>query len=673
MKVGFFSTDWAFDPVPDRLATVKSGRQEFVPHKRSASYGGTFYYRMALPAMELAKHGHECVLSWAVDTAPDGHQRVYGTDGVWHDDCDVVVFQRWMGNDGAERARKARATGQLIVQDVDDHFWALPKSNVASVTTSSNASFNRFHYWDMIEASSAVFCSTATLAARLERTGRPTFVCRNAIDIDRWSVHDPDVDGVVGWVGGIKWRDNDLPVLRGVLGPWLERNGLAFYHGGVTDEPPRVTEWDQFCGVRVPKAVKAEWPTAWEQLGLDLSRVQVLGNPLTKIVDYPSLWEPIGLGLVPLADSAFNRAKSWLKGLEASACGIPFVASRLPEYELLGAGRLASTRAEWAAHLEALLDSDVRAAEGAANRARAEELSIGNQWGQWDEALREAVASQPVSPVPAARFAFERRVVRRPVRVAVGITTYNRPGFFSKVAASVAKQLPGVVDRVYVHDDGSSAKHAGEYRRAFGKLPDAVVQADGVNRGVGPSKNALLRAMLEDGAEWLFLLEDDIKILSPRAVTGYIEACETSGLHHLMFAHHGPANDSGPVSVDGPVSFFPHAVGAWSVYSRESLERAGLMDEEFDNALEHVEHSARIAAAGLTSGPYRWADATGSQEWLRELPGSIDASSIGTRPDRIIASLDYWRSTKPETYETLFGPGLPLAGWAEHALSLVAA
>jgi hypothetical protein len=35
--------------------------------------------------------------------------------------------------------------------------------------------------------------------------------------------------------------------------------------------------------------------------------------------------------------------------------------------------------------------------------------------------------------------------------------------------------------------------------------------------------------MLADGADWLFLLEDDIVIASPEAVSGYLRACEESG------------------------------------------------------------------------------------------------------------------------------------------------
>jgi hypothetical protein len=376
-KVGFFSTDWIFEQIPDPAASLKTGRPEFRPGRR-ATFGGTYHYRMGLPSLELAKHGYQTIRSWAVATAPDGHLRVMDTDGTWHDDCDTVIFQRWMHGDGADRACKAIACGQTVIQDVDDQFWALPKTNIAARTTdpAKSKEFNRDHYRKMLAASSAIICSTPAIASSLERLGPPVFVCRNAIDIDRWTQRDPGADGMVGWVGGIPWRGNDLPLLRGVLGPFLELHGLPFYHGGHDPQP--------------------DYPKAWEQLGIDPAKTQVCVNPLVPVAVYPKLWEPVALAVIPLEDSTFNRGKSWLKGLEAAACGVPFIASRLSEYEALGCGRLAKTRQEWTDHLEALLDPAVRRAEGAVNRARAEQLSIDKQWQQWDAVLRQ-FARQPAA------------------------------------------------------------------------------------------------------------------------------------------------------------------------------------------------------------------------------------------------------------------------------------
>ena len=263
------------------------------------------------------------------------------------------------------------------------------------------------------------------------------------------------------------------------------------------------------------------------------------------------------------------------------------------------------------------------------------------------------------------------------MRVAVGIATYNRPDMLEKTAKAATKHLEGVVDRWYVYNDGSDPKHAGSYKRAYKPLEavGARVIDCPQNGGVAHAKNELLRWMLGDGADWLFLLEDDIRVLDPRAVTGYIEACEYSGLEHLMFAHHGIGNVGGPLDSDGLVSFYEHAIGAWCVYSARAIEKVGFFDERLVNAWEHVEHSLRLAVAGFTTGPYRWGDATGSQDWLTEVPGSIDKSSIRPRADwhrNIVNGLDYWRAAKPDTFNLMFGPGTRLEGWANQLLGVTA-
>jgi len=77
------------------------------------------------------------------------------------------------------------------------------------------------------------------------------------------------------------------------------------------------------------------------------------------------------IGLVPLTDIPFNHAKSFLKGIEYAAKNIPFVATALPEYQILsksGVGRVAGTPDEWAKHLTELLDYRTRKREAAVQR-----------------------------------------------------------------------------------------------------------------------------------------------------------------------------------------------------------------------------------------------------------------------------------------------------------------
>ena len=73
----------------------------------------------------------------------------------------------------------------------------------------------------------------------------------------------------------------------------------------------------QRFGVRVKVAGASEW--------LDHASIEHLDT--VPIEDYPALLHNFDIGLVPLVDNRFNRAKSDLKVLELAASGIPAIAS----------------------------------------------------------------------------------------------------------------------------------------------------------------------------------------------------------------------------------------------------------------------------------------------------------------------------------------------------------
>lgn len=378
MLIAAFSTDWTSEPVPDELKSALTGRPEVVAGKTVMTYGGTFYSRGAMPLLEMDRNTeHTVFLTWRFRVTDDGVIEAMDTQGEWHTP-DVFWTQRWMDKDGSDLFRNARAAGQIIISDLDDDFWGLTKTNVAYDTTDpkNNPGFNRDHYWNNLAASSAIICSTDPLRKRVEKLGVPTFVVRNVVDIDRWPQLDPTSNGMVGWVGGIQWRAHDMQVLKPAVRNFLEDYGLPFYHGGDS----------QVAGV----------PKAWDMLGLDKERTAITSQPLCHISEYPKLWEPINIALVPLEVCAFNQAKSYLKSLEASACGLPYIVSGgLAEQRILidegGAGRLADNRKpmSWYDHLTDLLDPEVRALEGKQNRAVAELHDVKTRWIDWANVLEE--------------------------------------------------------------------------------------------------------------------------------------------------------------------------------------------------------------------------------------------------------------------------------------------
>jgi len=253
------------------------------------------------------------------------------------------------------------------------------------------------------------------------------------------------------------------------------------------------------------------------------------------------------------------------------------------------------------------------------------------------------------------------------VTIGVTICSFNRPEYAEKCVKSVRKHLTDVVDHIVFVNDGSDEKHRGSYRR----VQKAVQSMDGTyigmdhNGGVAAAKNIGLQFLLDRGCDYLFTLEDDIIIQSPKAVTEYVRIAKT-GITGLSFAHHGEANYGGPVDADGDVEYYFHSIGAWCLFTRQQLLNDGMLDENLHNAWEHVEQTLRIGTE-----PYRYPDVAGSAEWLKELPGSIEKSSIRPRPDwqqNIRDGLRYWSENKPDTFKSLFGDNCPLQQYANSIL-----
>lgn len=373
MKIGMASTDWA----------VKAADEEGRP-----TWGGAGWYRLGLPGAHLRDQGFDVVegtLVWSGSAKRFGVRPWPAKDeeAEIHWDLDLVVLQRWMFASVAVETVTARRSGQVIVQDVDDDFWNLDPKNRAYFATDPRRDpvENRDHYLAALKTASAVTVSTPHLADSIRRLGVrvPTFVLPNHVEVEAFrgvrEGRPQRPSPVLGWVGATAWRSGDVETLRGLLGPFLDRHDLRAFHGGHLEGPPEST----FA----------------YQAGIDPERVAVEG--MHPIETYPSLFGGLDVGVVPLRDVAFNRAKSWIKGLEYAAAGVPFVAQDLPEYVRLqtqhGIGRVARRPRDWIRLLSALLDPDTRAAQAAEGLEAVKALDISQGVRNWRDLYMDLIAN----------------------------------------------------------------------------------------------------------------------------------------------------------------------------------------------------------------------------------------------------------------------------------------
>lgn len=212
-------------------------------------------------------------------------------------------------------------------------------------------------------------------------------------------------------------------------------------------------------------------------------------------------------------------------------------------------------------------------------------------------------------------------------KIGLGITTYKRPEYFKQCMEAVLQNCPSA-DYIVVYNDGSDLAGYNEIYQKI--LLDGRVRVihDPINKGVAVAKNVLLKDMISRGCDSLFLLEDDIIVKSDKALTEYVRIGEEYGYHNLCYALHGPANIGNRVTGDSEISYYPNSVGAFCYYSKQAIEKCGYFDENFHNAMEHVELTHRISLQGMTQSFAMFPDVAKASDYLGEIKGSIENSSI---------------------------------------------
>lgn len=220
--------------------------------------------------------------------------------------------------------------------------------------------------------------------------------------------------------------------------------------------------------------------------------------------------------------------------------------------------------------------------------------------------------------------------------IGLGITTYNRFNRFKECFNSI-NQFIDKLDHLVIVDD-CSVKDRELYDNFFASItnPKITIIRNNVNLGVGKSKNKILKFLLFKGCEYLFTIEDDINIINGDVFNKYVEASQHTGIQHFNFGLHGTLNigHGRKQLINGyEIIVYPDCVGAFTLYTKSLIEKVGLYDTYYVNALEHIDYTYKIAKEGLTTPFWEFADIVDSDKYLQEQVGALKDSSICPRKD----------------------------------------
>lgn len=348
--------------------------------------------RLFFPGVQLTGRGHEVTMPPFRHNAQRGVDEFENVDQTLPAiDADVYVFQQPTTRLYLDVIRQLRALGKRVVCETDDDYRHLPASHPERARSLGDPRRFQEACYALADGFSV---STPSLAESYAE--HSPVVLRNRLHWPMWAdvqpVYERETRRVrIGWMGGLEWRHDDLAILRGVVGPWLERHPEVEF---VAAGDQRVHD---FLGVPAGQRVTT-------------ARVAFRNQDLAYTT------ATMDVGLVPLARNRFNEGKSSLKGMEYAACGIPCVATPTSEYRLWvddgENGLLASKPSEWVAALDLLVgDQELRRAMGRIARGKARQNTIEEHAGEWERFYGECVDANAREPRKSAfGVPVERRV-----------------------------------------------------------------------------------------------------------------------------------------------------------------------------------------------------------------------------------------------------------------------
>lgn len=348
---------------------------------------GCGYYRAIWPAERLITQGHDVTI-----VKPGNRQDIVAeidkrtglvVDARCPADADVLVFGRVTHTKLAQAIPIWRRKGIAVVVDVDDDLSAIHPSN--PVFAQLHPRSGSEHSWHVLHhacrAATLVTVSSQALTTRYGMSGRAR-VLHNYLPDSFYGLRRED-STTLCWPASIDTHPDDGRALGTTLNKISADPNIKILALGPTEEQQRAG------GVTEPQ----DYVKRYRKV-MHLVRDPVLWPPVP-IYEWPRRLLDVGIGLAPLADTRFNRAKSWLKPLEMSAIGVPWVASPRAEYQLFvkeaGVGTLADKPADWAREIRRLVeDDDWRLEQSARVRSAALAFKIRENAWRWAEVWSEA-------------------------------------------------------------------------------------------------------------------------------------------------------------------------------------------------------------------------------------------------------------------------------------------
>jgi len=224
----------------------------------------------------------------------------------------------------------ARSKGIIVIYDIDDLDWAVPKENPAYAEFAKREIGK--YVIDCMRNATVVTTTTHRLANEIREYNQNVVVIPNAIDYDYyyWNLPKKDDGWIrVGWCGGSS-HISDLMLIENI-GKWVIENfdNTKFVLGGYDS---RMTNKDSSTYLYCDDEHNVWWHYKDLLFGKDYDKDRIEILRTRNVETYPILYKDVDISLAPMIDNRFNKKKSELKMIESSAYSIPVIASDVGIY-----------------------------------------------------------------------------------------------------------------------------------------------------------------------------------------------------------------------------------------------------------------------------------------------------------------------------------------------------
>jgi glycosyltransferase involved in cell wall biosynthesis len=292
-------------------------------------YGGIGYYRTVKIAEQLSNHDVRIV---GKEITHYGNDLESQWDTIFKEFD--MFFTNYFADDraGAAIIYYAQKHKKKFVLDIDDNYLDVPESNLVYDTFRPTKSKRAF-LSTILSFADAITTSTEPLKERihghikeLHGIDKPIFVIPNMNDVNDWDfpITPPSTDKfIIGYSGSNSHHDDLRMVMPQIAQVMKKHKHVHFELIGAIDK----------------KYVKNYFGHA----GFDddsLMRIHLLPATAT-FKQFPAYLLSRGwnVGIAPLVDTPFTRAKSHIKWMEYSMAHLPTVASRVYPYYMELCGR----------------------------------------------------------------------------------------------------------------------------------------------------------------------------------------------------------------------------------------------------------------------------------------------------------------------------------------------